>query len=66
MIKTDVQSILLANSYYIQCKKRGCEKSELARKYLTVKIRKALSERKKSNKASILNLILFIILYFHL
>jgi hypothetical protein len=61
MIKTDIRSILLANSYYIRCKKTGCKKTELARKYLTVKIRKALSERKVSNKASILRF-LFIVL----
>lgn len=46
--KTDIDSILLANWYFINCKKTngfGCQ--EIARKYLTLKINKTLSERKK-------------------
>lgn len=55
MVKNDVESILIANWYFIRCKTcqkaKKCEKTELARKYLTSKINKALSEKKYSNKA---------------
>lgn len=57
-MKQDVDSILLANWYLIKCKmeKPSCHKTELARKYLVAKVKKALFERTKltevqSNKA---------------
>lgn len=46
--KTDIDSILMANWYFINCKKTngfGCQ--DVARKYLTLKINKTLSEREK-------------------
>lgn len=45
--KTDIDSILLANLYCVNCQKIndfGCR--EVARKYLTLKINKALTNRK--------------------
>ena len=47
-MKQDVDSILLANYYFIKCKveKPYCHKTELARKYLVAKIKGALSDRK--------------------
>jgi hypothetical protein len=55
-MKQDVDSILLANWYFMKCKIEGnscAKKTELARKFLVTKIQKALSEREKSqsNKA---------------
>lgn len=52
MSKEEVDSILLANRYLIECKctKPLCPKTELARKYLTSKIKRALN---KENKVSI-------------
>jgi len=47
--KADIDSILLANWYFINCKKTdnfGCQ--DIARKYITLKIKKALSDRKKN------------------
>jgi hypothetical protein len=46
-MKQDVDSILLANWYLVKCKmeKPSCPKTELARKYLVAKIKKALFER---------------------
>lgn len=46
---TDIDSILLANWYSINCRKCGNAKKETARKYLTMKINKALSERKRKH-----------------
>ena len=48
--KTDIDSILLANWYFINCIKNGvdCSKTETARKYLTLKINKALNDRQRS------------------
>lgn len=46
--KQDIDSILLANLYCINCQRQnnfGCQ--EVARKYLTRKINKALIEREK-------------------
>jgi len=46
--KTDIDSILMINWYFINCKKTngfGCQ--DVARKYLTLKINKTLSEREK-------------------
>lgn len=47
-MKQDVDSILLANYYFIKCKVENplCHKTELARKYLVAKIKGALSDRK--------------------
>ena len=61
MNNSDIESILLANWYIVNCVKNngaGCPKSNVARRYLTMKINKALVERGKtqSTKAySILN-----------
>lgn len=44
--KTDIDSILLANFYFLNCQKIngfGCR--EIARKYLTQQINKTLTER---------------------
>ena len=59
MSKPDVESILLANWYFINCKhdNKNCDKSDIARKYLILRIRKALFERSKSNKSPIFNII---------
>lgn len=48
MSKEEVDSILLANQYLIECKcnKPFCPKTELARKYLTSKIKKALNKKR--------------------
>jgi hypothetical protein len=46
----EIDSILLANWYFLSCKKDkkvGCH--DVARKYLTLQIKKALSVREKSN-----------------
>ena len=44
--KPEVDSILRANCYFMKCKfGNNCEKSELARKYLTSLIKKALCQR---------------------
>ena len=47
-MKQDVDSILLANYYFIKCKVENpfCHKTELARKYLVAKIKGALSDIK--------------------
>jgi hypothetical protein len=49
MKKQDVESILLANWYFIKCKMESSskDKTELARLYLVSKIDKALIERSK-------------------
>lgn len=49
MSKEEVDSILLVNDYLIECKchRPTCEKTELTRKYLTSKIKKALKRRNK-------------------
>jgi hypothetical protein len=61
-MKQDLDSILLANYYFIKCKVENplCHKTELARKYLSAKIKLALSERKskqdiQSSKAFFIN-----------
>ena len=60
--KADVESILLVNSYFTLCKIENphCPKTELTRKYLTTKIKKALNERNK--KYSFKAFLLFFIL----
>jgi hypothetical protein len=48
MNNSDIESILLANWYFINCVKSNdgkCVKSVVARKYLTMKINRALVER---------------------
>lgn len=62
MSKKEVNSILLANKYFTLCKcqKPTCPKTELARKYLTSKIKKALSPKKYSFKTAHLFLIGFL------
>lgn len=49
MEKQDIKNILLANRYLTCCKLHGecSEKTELARKYLSNKIKKALKGRKE-------------------
>jgi hypothetical protein len=61
-MKQDVDSILLANWYFTKCKidNPNCQKTELARQYLTAKIKKALFDRSNSeiylsNKAILTN-----------
>ena len=55
-MKTDIDSILLANWYLTMCrlqsKSHRCSKTELARKYLVAKINKALFERTQSVQAN--------------
>jgi|LauGreDrversion4_2_1035121.scaffolds.fasta_scaffold273303_3 intergrase/recombinase len=52
MNKEEIESILLANWYFTTCRlcKPSCEKTELARKYLTDKIRKALTKKSQKTK----------------
>lgn len=52
-MKQDVNSILLANYYFMMCKidNPDCKETELARKYLTSKIEKALSDRSKKKES---------------
>ena len=47
MEKQDIESILLANCYLMQCKFLDpvCGKTELARRFLIRKIRKALEKK---------------------
>ncbi len=56
MDKTEIESILLANWYFTTCKlsvsnPQKCEKTELARKYLLNKIKKALTESRLKTKS---------------
>ncbi len=61
MDKQEIESILLANYYFTTCRlcKPSCEKTELARKYLTNRIRKALTEKsyKRTNSIKALSII---------
>ncbi len=61
MNKEEIDSILLANYYFTTCRlcKPSCEKTELARKYLTNRIRKALIEKsyKRTNSIKALSII---------
>lgn len=47
MEKQDIDSILLANFYFLKCKFDNplCHKTNLARKFLLRKIRKALTKK---------------------
>lgn len=49
-MKQDVNSILIANYYLVKCKldNNCCDKVEIARKYLTSIIKKALIDRTKT------------------
>ena len=60
MNKPDIESILLANWYLINCKKSNgidCDSINIARQYLTTRINKALIDRKenRSIRASFLS-----------
>ena len=55
MNKPDIESILLANWYFINCKYNGvdCDKSyDMSRKYLVMKINKVLTERSKKPRST--------------
>ena len=47
MEKQDIDSILLANCYFLKCKFDNplCQKTDLARRFLLRKIRKALTKK---------------------
>jgi hypothetical protein len=47
MEKQDVNSILLANFYFLKCRfeNPSCPKTELARRFLIKKVRKALTKK---------------------
>jgi hypothetical protein len=63
MSKEEVDSILLVNKYLIECKcsKPQCPKTELARKYLTLKIKRALNRKHSvSSKALLVSLFSFL------
>jgi hypothetical protein len=49
MSKEQIDSILLTNNYLIKCKyeRPNCPKTELVRKYLNQKIKKALFDKKR-------------------
>jgi hypothetical protein len=51
MRKTEIDSILLVNWYFTNCKlaKPSCPKTEMVRKYLLKKVSKALVNREKPN-----------------
>jgi hypothetical protein len=52
--KPEVDTILTANFYFLKCKlEKNCEKTELARKYLTSLINKALNDRSENKLQSI-------------
>ncbi len=55
MSKKEVDSILLANRYFTLCKcsEPKCHKTELARKYLSSKIRRVLYPKRFSSIKSI-------------
>jgi hypothetical protein len=66
MNKEVIDSILLANSYFIACKIQShtncnCPKTDIARKYLFSKIQKALKDKKskKANRFSLVSCINF-------
>lgn len=63
MCKRDINSILAIHTYFIQCKFENplCNKSELARKYLTRQISKALKARQSKEKSRPLGLLAFLL-----
>ncbi len=53
MIKQDVESILIINSYFTKVNlESDFSKSDLVRKYMTKKINKTLTTRKQKSKIS--------------
>lgn len=54
MKKEDIDSILLANWYFTKCRieSPSSDKTELARKYLTQKVNRALFERTNNKSIS--------------
>lgn len=51
MNNSDIESILLANWYFVNCVKNNgpkCPKKGIARRYLTMKINKVLVDRSKN------------------
>jgi hypothetical protein len=59
MSKREVDSILLANKYFTLCKcrKPDCPKTELARRYLTSKIKSVLYPKKMTFSGSFFSLL---------
>jgi len=58
MDKTEIDSILVANWYFTSCKlsvsnHHNCEKTQLAKKYLLNKIKKALTEKSQVKTNSV-------------
>ena len=53
MEKQDIDSILLANCYFLKCRFDNplCHKTDLARRFLLRKIRKALTKKKEISKS---------------
>jgi hypothetical protein len=72
MEKQDIKNILLANRYLTCCKLRGecSEKTDLARKYLSDKIKRALKSRKEKTPFStfkaFLQVIFLVLIFFRL
>ena len=56
-MKEEIDSILLANWYFTKCRieSPSSDKTELARKYLTQKVKSALFERSKIKSTSTTN-----------
>ena len=54
MRKTEIDSILLVNWYFTNCKlaKPSCPKTEMVRKYLLKKVSKALVNRENPNRVT--------------
>jgi hypothetical protein len=54
MEKQDIDSILLANYYFLKCRFDNplCYKTDLARKFLLRKIRKALTKKTEKTEKS--------------
>jgi len=60
MNRNDIDEILLINWYLVRKKLNSpnCEKVELMRKYLTIKINDLIKKKKSVNKSPILNILL--------
>jgi hypothetical protein len=52
MNNSDIESILLANLYVVNCITKNNSKTEIARKYLTMIINKTLVERSKKTSST--------------
>lgn len=63
MTKEQIDSILIVNSYFTKCKLENplCHKTELARKYLTHQISKALKVRQSKESSRPLGLLAFLL-----